>query len=95
MPRKLNHATAVAWLLGISFILQGIPAFAEPPAVEEVLGVLGMDKGQIAELAQGQPVTYALSEEQHRRACRGHRLVSAGSFGQGGRTFAAGTILTR
>jgi hypothetical protein len=61
MPRKLNHAAA-AWLLGICFILLGIPAFAELPAVEEVLGVLGMDKGQIAELAQGQPITYALSE---------------------------------
>ena len=56
--------SAVAWLLGFSFILQGIPAFAEPPAVEQVLGVLGMDKGQIAELAQGQPVTYALSESR-------------------------------
>jgi hypothetical protein len=62
MPRKLNHRTAVAWLLSISFILLGLPAFAESPAVEEVLGVLGMDKGQIAELEQGQPVAYALSE---------------------------------
>ena len=62
MPRKLNHATAVAWLLGLCFILLGIPAFAEPPAVEEVLGALEMDKGQIAELAQGQPIAYALSE---------------------------------
>lgn len=61
MPRKLNHAAA-AWLLGICFILLGIPAFAESPGVEEVLGVLGMDKGQIAELAQGQPIAYALSE---------------------------------
>ena len=65
MPRKLNHAVAVAaWVLGISIILLGIPAFAEPPVVEEVLGVLGMDKSQIAELAQGQPVAYALSESR-------------------------------
>ena len=62
MPRKLNHATAITWLLGLCFILPGIPAFAEPPGVEQVLGVLGMDKGQIAELAQGQPIAYALSE---------------------------------
>jgi hypothetical protein len=56
----MNHA--VAWLLGISFILLGISALAEPSAVDEVLGVLGMDKGQIAELEQGQPIAYALSE---------------------------------
>jgi len=62
MLRKLKHAVASAWLLGIIFILLGIPAFAESPGVEEVLGVLGMDKGQIAELEQGQPVAYALSE---------------------------------
>ena len=37
----------------------GIPAFAELPAVEEVLGALEMDKGQIAELSQGQPIAYA------------------------------------
>ena len=61
MPRKLNHAAA-AWLLGICFILLGIPAFAESPGVEEVLGTLGMDKGQIAELTEGQPIAYALSE---------------------------------
>jgi hypothetical protein len=48
--------------LGISFILPVIPALAEPPAVGEVLGVLGMNKRQIDELAQGQPVAYALSE---------------------------------
>jgi len=43
-------------VIGIHLFLLGIPAFAEPPMVEEVLGVLGMDKGQIAELEQGQPV---------------------------------------
>ena len=62
MPWKLNHATAIAWLLGLCFILLGITAFAEPPEVEEVLGALEMDKGQITELAQGQPIAYALSE---------------------------------
>ena len=59
---KMNHAVALVWLLGVSFILPETPAFAEPPTVEEVLDVLGMDKGQIAELAQGQPVAYALRE---------------------------------
>jgi len=62
MPRKLNYANAVARLLGICFILLEIPAFAEYPGVEEVLGLLGMDKNQIAELAKGQPIAYALSE---------------------------------
>lgn len=60
MPRKLTHA--VAWLLAASFTLRGIPAFAEAPTVEEILSVLGMDRGEIAELTQGSPVTYALSE---------------------------------
>ena len=55
-------AIAAARLFGISFILLGTPAFAQTPAVEEVLGVLEMDKVQIAELEQGQPVGYALSE---------------------------------
>jgi hypothetical protein len=49
--------------LVLCFILLGIPAFAEPPEVEEVLGALEMDKGQIAEQAQGQPIAYALSED--------------------------------
>ena len=62
MPQKMNHAIAVVWLLGISFMLPGIPALAEPLAVEEVFDVLGMDKGQIAELKQDRPVAYALSE---------------------------------
>jgi hypothetical protein len=62
MPRKLNHAVSLAWLLSISFIQLGTPAFTEPPAVEEVLGVLGMDENQIAELAQGELVSYTLSE---------------------------------
>ena len=63
MPRKLNQATVITCLLGLCFILPGIPAFAEPPEVEEVLGALEMDKGQIAEQAQGQPIAYALSED--------------------------------
>ncbi|HEY8034675.1 MAG TPA: hypothetical protein VIF37_03695 [Methylobacter sp.] len=62
MPRKLNHTVAVAWLLIVSFITPGMPAFAAPPAVEEVLGLMGMDRSQIAELVQGKPVTYALTE---------------------------------
>lgn len=62
MQQKPNHAVVLAWLLGISSILPGTPAFADPPKTEEVLGVLGMDQGQIAELAQGQPVAYALNE---------------------------------
>ena len=55
-------AIAVVRLFGISLILLGVPAFAQTPAVEEVLGVLGMDRAQIAELAEGQPVAYTLSE---------------------------------
>jgi hypothetical protein len=62
MPRKLNHTVIAAWLLGISISQPVTPAFAEPPAVEAVLGVLGMDKGQIAALPQGHPIVYALSE---------------------------------
>ena len=42
MPQKLNHAAAVAWLLGICFILLlGIPAFAEPPELEGGVGRVG------------------------------------------------------
>jgi len=65
---KLFHAhyffdaIAAARLLGISLLLLGAPAFAQAPAVEEVLGVLGMDRAQIAELAEGHPVVYTLSE---------------------------------
>jgi hypothetical protein len=62
MLRKLNHAVAIAWLLGVSIILRAMPAFAESRTVEETLSLLGMDRGQIAELAQGQPVTFALDE---------------------------------
>lgn len=62
MQRILKHDFAVAWLLGFSFILLGFPAFAESSAVEDVLIVLGMDKYQIAGLAQGQPISYALRE---------------------------------
>ena len=60
IPIHLKHA--VAWLLSIHLILQVTPAFSEPPRVTEVLAVLGMDKRQIEELAQGQPVAYALDE---------------------------------
>lgn len=62
MLRKPNHTITVAWLLIVSFMAPGMPALAAPPAVEEALSVLGMNKGQIAELAQGKPVTYALTE---------------------------------
>lgn len=62
MLRKLNHTVAITWLLIVSFVMSGMPAFAAPPAVEEVLSLLGMDQGQITELAQGKPVTYALAE---------------------------------
>jgi hypothetical protein len=62
MLRKLNHAVAIAWLLGVSIILRAMPAFAEFQTVEEMLSLLGMDRGQIAELAQGQPVAFALDE---------------------------------
>jgi hypothetical protein len=79
---KLNHAVALAWLLGISFSPLVAPAFAEPPAVEEVLGVLGMDNGQIAKLAQGQPVAYALSEDSADELAAGIAW-HLGSFGQG------------
>jgi hypothetical protein len=63
MPRKINQIAAVAWLLAICFSLSGIPAFAESPPVEEVLGVLGLDKGQIDTLAKGNPVAYPLNED--------------------------------
>jgi hypothetical protein len=59
---KHNYPATVTWLLGFIFFLMVIPAFAEPPTVDEVLAVSGMDKGQIAELAQGQPVSFALGE---------------------------------
>ena len=62
MLRKLNHTVAIAWLLIMSFITPGMPAFAAPPVVEDVLGLMGMNRSQIAELAQGKPVTYALTE---------------------------------
>ncbi|MEI6270099.1 MAG: hypothetical protein WCP01_14565, partial [Methylococcaceae bacterium] len=55
-------AIAAVRLFGISLILLGAPVFAQTPAVDEVLGVLGMDRTQIAELAEGQPVVYTLSE---------------------------------
>jgi len=62
MQRKPNPAVGLAWLLGSSSILPATPAFAAPPAFEEVLSVLGMDQGQVAELAQGHPVVYDLTE---------------------------------
>jgi len=60
MPRPLNFAAAS--LLGMALALPGNPGLAAPPAPEEVFGVLGMAPGQIAELAQGRPVAYALDE---------------------------------
>ncbi len=62
MQRILKHAVASARLLGISFMLLGFPAYAEPPAVEDVLIVLGMEKYQIAALEQGQTIAYDLME---------------------------------
>jgi hypothetical protein len=62
MPRIPNHAAAIAWLLGIIFIVKGVPAFAGQRATEEFLSALEMDESQIVELAEGQPVIYALSE---------------------------------
>lgn len=62
MPKIPNHAAAIAWLLGIIFIVKGVHAFAGQPAIEEILGALGMDESQIVALADGQPVVYALSE---------------------------------
>ena len=59
---KLKCSAAIARQLGVCFILLGTSAFAEPLAIEEVLGVLGINKSQIAELEQGQPIAYALSE---------------------------------
>jgi hypothetical protein len=60
MAFKLNH---IVGLLGLSFMLHGFSVFAEQPSVEEVFTLLGMDNLQVAELLQGQPVTYALSEK--------------------------------
>ena len=41
MPRKPNHATAVAWLLGLCFILLGIPTFAEPAEASDAKHIVG------------------------------------------------------
>lgn len=62
MLRKPNHTVAATWLLIMSFVMPGMPAFAASPTVEEALSLMGMDQGQIAELAQGKPVTYVLAE---------------------------------
>ncbi|MEF3076888.1 hypothetical protein V2P20_17825 [Methylobacter sp. Wu1] len=62
MPGIVKHAAIIAWLLGVSFVVNGTPAFAEQPAIEEILSVLGMNKAQINELAQRQPIVYDLSE---------------------------------
>ena len=59
MPRIPRRAAAWAGLAGL---LLGFAALAEPPAAEEVFGVLGLDQEQMAELAQGQPVAYSLHE---------------------------------
>lgn len=63
MQRNVDHAATFVWLMGISSMLPGTAAVAGPPPIDEVLGVLGMNQEQIAELAQGQPVAYALSED--------------------------------
>jgi hypothetical protein len=64
MHGNLKYALSIAWF-GFSLFLWGLPVFADPPAAEEVLGVLGMDKSQIAKLTQGGPVTYALNESSN------------------------------
>ncbi len=56
------NAITATRLFGISLILLGAPAFAQSPTVEEVLGVLGMDRKQITELTEGQPIAYTLTE---------------------------------
>ena len=61
---KLKYSVLVAWQLGFFFIVLGTSAFAEPLAIDEVLGMLGVDKVQITELAQGQSVSYPLSENR-------------------------------
>jgi hypothetical protein len=53
---------AVIMLLSSHLVLSGLPAFADLPEVTEVLAVLGMDQEQVEELAQGQPLAFALDE---------------------------------
>lgn len=63
MQGKRHHAAILAWLLSIAPITPAASAVSDSPAVDEVLDVLGMDPQQIAELAHGQPIVYALSED--------------------------------
>lgn len=55
---KARRLQAAAWLLALGPAL----AAAAPPGSEEMLGALGMDSAQIADLAKHRPVTFALPE---------------------------------
>jgi hypothetical protein len=62
LTRKRIPPIAASWLMSISLAIPGIPAIAEPPVVEEVLIVLGMEKDQLTELTQGEPILFELNE---------------------------------